>query len=147
MVIVKLSNGMEVEFDDKSPKKLFETIISEILIPKFKSTDDWNLAINVVLEEINGLIRKHKFKPKLKLGLLNQIEEQLDKSLAELTGVGKIEILFLNMDDYIEDIEKLILGGLSKETLRDNMASMVGSLTLFEIGELFIHLGKKAFLK
>ncbi|GAG67113.1 unnamed protein product [marine sediment metagenome] len=53
---IKLSNGIELEFDKQAPRTLFEIMISEILIPKYKDTDDWNLAINVVLEEMNNLI-------------------------------------------------------------------------------------------
>jgi len=79
--------------------------------------------------------------------LLNQVEEHLDKDIEELTGVDKIEILFLNMDDYVEDIRKLILAGKDKEDLRTSMAQMVMPLTIFELSELFIYLGKRTFLK
>jgi hypothetical protein len=84
---------------------------------------------------------------KLKLGLLNQVEKHLDKDIEELTGVAKIEILFLNMDDYVGDIKKLITSGADKQQLRTDMANLIYPLTLFELGELFIFLGKRAFLK
>jgi hypothetical protein len=144
---LELSTGTEVEFDEKAPKTLYEIMISEILIPKYKETADWNLSLNIILEEINRLIKKYELVPKVKLGLLNQIEEHLDKDIEELTGVAKIEILFLNMEDYILDIEKLITAGLDKQELRNKMAMLIQPLTLFELGELFIFLGKKAFLK
>jgi len=144
---VKLRNSMEVEFDEAAPKTLFEIMISDILIPKYKDTDDWNLAINIILEEINYLIKEYELEPKLKLELLNEIEAHLDKDIEELTGVAKIEILFLNMEDYVEDIEKLITAGLEKAELRHQMARLIQPLTLFELGELFIFLGKRAFLK
>jgi len=144
---ISLSSGQEIEFDPQAPKILFEVIISDILIPKYKETDDWNLSINVVLEEINRLIKEHGLKPKLKLGLLEEIERHLNKDIEELTGVAKIEILFLNMDDYLNDISHLITAGLDKTELRNKMASLIGPLTLFEIVELFIFLGKEAFLK
>ena len=144
---IKLSTDKEVDFNKEAPKEFFDTMISEILIPKYQATDDWNLSINVIIEEMNRLIRVYSLSPKLKLKLIEEIENHLDKDIQELTGVGKIEILFLNMDDYVEDVEKLILAGLDKQELRDKMESMIGPLTLFEIGELFIHLGKKAFLK
>jgi len=144
---IKLRNGTNLEFDKQAPKTLFEIMISEILIPKYKDTDDWNLAINVILEEINHLIKENELDPKLKLGLLNEIEDHLDKDIEELTGVAKIEILFLNMEDYIDDIEKLITAGLEKAELRHQMARLAQPLTLFELGELFIFLGKRAFLK
>ena len=144
---VVLSNGAEVEFDEKTPKTLFEVIISEIFIPKYKETDDFNLAINVILQEINKVIKELGLKPKTKIALLTELEDHLDKDIEELTGVGKIEILFLNMDDYIQDIKKIILSGKDKVEIRDDMANLISPLTLFELGELFIYLGKEAFLK
>ena len=144
---IRLSTGGEVEFDKKAPSNLFELIISEILIPKYQENADWNLSLNIIIEEMNNLIKKHKLNPKLKLGLLNKVEDHLDKDIEELTGVDKIEILFLNMDDYVEDIRRLILAGQSKEELRTNMANILVPLTVFELSELFIYLGKKTFLK
>ena len=144
---LKLSTGLDVEFDEKAPVTLFEIIISEILIPRYKENADWNLSINIILEEMNRLISNYELDPKLKLGLLNQVEEHLDKDIEELTGTAKIEILFLNMDDYVEDIKNLITAGKNKEDLRQDMAKMIFPLTLFELGELFIYLGKRAFLK
>ena len=144
---IVISTGMELEFDINAPITLFEILISEILIPKYKENADWNLTLNIILEEVNRLITEYDLDPKLKLGLLNQIEEHLDKDIEELTGVAKIEILFLNMEDYVEDIEKLITAGLDKQVLRLKMARLAQPLTLFELGELFIFLGKRAFLK
>ena len=144
---LQLSNGTEVDFDKKAPITLYEVIISEILIPKYKENADWNLSLNIIIEEMNRLIIKHGLKSKLKLGLLNQVEEHLDKDIEELTGVDKIEILFLNMDDYVEDIRRLILAGKTKEDLRTSMAQLLMPLTLFELTELFIYLGKRTFLK
>ncbi|MHA1297444.1 MAG: hypothetical protein ACTSRH_14265 [Promethearchaeota archaeon] len=145
--MIKLSSGLEVEFDEEAPTTLFEIMISEILIPRYKENKDWNLTLNIILEEMNRLISKYKLNPKLKLGLLNQIEKHLDKDIEELTGTDKIEILFLNMDDYVEDIKKLITSGKDKQELRHDMAKLIYPLTLFELGELFIYLGKEAFLK
>ena len=144
---IKLRNGSEVEFDDKASQTLFEIIISEVLIPKYKDNKDWNLTINIILEEINEIISKYELDPKLKLGLLNQVETHLDKDIEELTGCDKIEILFMNMDDYVEDIEKLMVAGKDKQDLRHAMANLIFPLTVFELGELFIFLGKRAFLK
>ena len=144
---IKLRNGVDVEFDEKAPKSLFEVIISEVLIPKYKDNKDWNLTINIILEEINELISKYELDPTLKIGLLNQVETHLDKDIEELTGCDKIEILFLNMDDFVEDIERLIISGKDKQELRNDMAHLIFPLTVFELGELFIYLGKRAFLK
>jgi len=144
---LQLSTGTEVDFDKKAPTTLFELIISEILIPKYKENADWNLSLNIIIEEMNRLIKKYDLNPKLKLGLLNDVEEHLDKDIEELTGVDKIEILFLNMDDYVEDIKKIILSGEDKEEIRTSMAQLVMPLTLYELSELFIYLGKRTFLK
>ncbi len=144
---ISISTGMEIEFDEHAPKSLFEIIISEILMPKYKENADWNLTLNIIVEEMNRLISEYDLEPKLKLGLLNQIEEHLHQDIEELTGVAKIEILFLNMEDYVEDIEKLIAAGLDKEELRHQMARLAQPLTIFELVELFIFLGKRAFLK
>ncbi|MFX1356965.1 MAG: hypothetical protein ACFFA8_06730 [Promethearchaeota archaeon] len=144
---IQLSTGIDLEFDDKAPNTLFEIVISDILIPRYKENKDWNLSLNIIIEEMNRLISKYELDPKLKLGLLNQVEEHLDKDIEELTGTAKIEILFLNMDDYVEDIKKLISAGKTKEDLRNDMARLIFPLTLFELGELFIYLGKRAFLK
>jgi hypothetical protein len=144
---IKLRNGLDVEYDEQAPVTLYEIIISEVLIPKYKENKDWNLTINIILEEMNEMISKYELDPKLKLGLLNQVEEHLDKDIEELTGCDKIEILFMNMDDFVEDIEKLICSGRDKQELRNDMANLIFPLTVFELGELFIYLGKRAFLK
>jgi hypothetical protein len=144
---IELSNGALIEFDEQDPFNLFEAIINDILIPRYKDKTDWNLSLNIILEEINRIISKYQLSPKLKLGLLNQVEKHLDKDIQELTGVDKIEILFLNLDDYLEDIKNLIISGLDKHELRTSMANLIYPLTIFELGELFIFLGKKAFLK
>ena len=144
---IKLSTGTELDFDEEAPSTLHEIIISDLLIPRYKDNCDWNLSLNIILEEMNRLISEYELDPKLKLGLLNQVEEHLDKDIEELTGVAKIEILFLNMEDYIEDIQKLITAGKDKQELRNDMANLIFPLTLFELGELFIFLGKRAFLK
>ena len=144
---IQLRNGMEIDFDKKVPTTLYEVIISEVLIPKYKENADWNLSLNIIIEEMNRLITKYDLSPKLKLGLLNQVEEHLDKDIEELTGVDKIEILFLNMDDYVEEIRNLILAGKDKEELRTSMAQVIMPMTLFELSELFIYLGKRTFLK
>ena len=144
---LKLSTDLEIEFDEKAPITLYEIIISDILIPRYKENADWNLSLSIILEEMNRLISEYELNPKLKLGLLNQVEKHLDKDIEELTGVAKIEILFLNMDDYVEDIKKLIISGADRTQIREDMAKLIFPLTIFELGELFLFLGKRAFLK
>ncbi len=144
---VKISTGTEIEFDEKDPKNLYETIISEVLIDQYKENADWNLTLKIVIDEMNRLIKYCDLPTTYKLGILNEIEQHLDKEISELTGVDKIEILFLNMDDYVEDIKKLITSDFSQADERFNMASLIKPLTTFEIVELFIYLGKRAFEK
>ncbi|MFX0010878.1 MAG: hypothetical protein ACFE9R_11215, partial [Candidatus Hermodarchaeota archaeon] len=57
---INLTNGIEVEFDEKDPSPLFETIIKDILIPKYKDNKDWNLSLNIIIEEMNQLIKKYQ---------------------------------------------------------------------------------------
>ncbi len=144
---VKISTGTELEFDAKEPKNLYETIISEVLIPQYKENADWHLTLKIVIDEMNRLIKYCDLPVKYKLGLLNEIEKHLDKEISELTGVDKIEILFLDMDDYVEDIKKLITSDFSQVDERLDMANLLKPLTTFEIVELFIYLGKRAFEK
>jgi len=146
-ITVEISTGTSIDINDEDPVNLYEAIISQILIPRYKENSDWNLSLNIIIEEANRLIKKYQLNPKIKLGLLNQVEIHLDKDIQELTGVDKIEILFLNLDDFVIDIQKLIIAGLDKQELRTNMANLIYPLTLFELGELFIFLGKRAFLK
>ena len=112
---INLTNGIEIEFDEKDPIPLFEIIIKDILIPKYKDNKDWNLSLNIIIEEMNQLIKKYQLDPKLKLGLLNQVEKHLDKEIEQLTGTAKIEILFMNMDD-----KKFVLESQKTDFYRSN---------------------------
>jgi len=142
---IKISTGTEVEFDVDNPKPLMETIIKEVLIPKYQDNSDWDLTIRLVLDEINRLIKYTELPSQYKMDLLNEIEEHLDKEISELTGVDKIEILFLDMDDYIDDIRKMITSSFTKVERRNMMAMLLKPLTTFEIVELLIELGKRSF--
>ncbi|HEC93108.1 MAG TPA: hypothetical protein ENI51_08980, partial [Candidatus Atribacteria bacterium] len=62
---IKLRNGTEIEFNSENPKSLFDIIINDIFIPKYKETDDFNLAINIGLEEMNHIIKDYGLEPKL----------------------------------------------------------------------------------
>ncbi len=142
---IKISTGTEVEFDVNNPKPLMETIIKEVLIPKYQDNADWDLTIRLVLDEINRLIKYTELPSQYKMDLLNEIEDHLDKEISELTGVDKIEILFLDMDDYIDDIRKMITSSFTKVERRNMMAMLLKPLTTFEIVELLIELGKRSF--
>jgi hypothetical protein len=142
---IKISTGTEVEFKVEEPKKLYEIIIEEVLIPQYKENADWSLTLKIVIDEMNRLIKYCDLPTDYKMGLLNEIEDHLDKEISELTGVAKIEILFLDMDDYVEDIKMIITSNFSQEEERLNMANLIKPLTTFELVELYIYLGKRAF--
>ncbi|MFX1569700.1 MAG: hypothetical protein ACFFCV_15180, partial [Promethearchaeota archaeon] len=60
---IQLRTGAEVDFDKKAPTTLYELIISEILIPKYKENADWNLSLNINIEEMNRLIKEYDLNP------------------------------------------------------------------------------------
>ena len=75
--------------------------------------------------------------PKL---LLEEIEKKLGHEIDKIQGVDKIEILFLNLDDYTEEINDLMEEGkFSKEEQVRVLGDMISGLNTFEISEL-LHL-------
>ena len=67
---VKLRNGVEVEFDEKEPTNLFESIISEVLIPKYK--DNLNWAIYPAIWHLDGVAKMINLdKPDIKTPVEN----------------------------------------------------------------------------
>ena len=57
---VKIKTGAEIEFNAEEPKSLFELMISDILIPKYKDNKDWNLTLNIIIEEMTRLLSEHR---------------------------------------------------------------------------------------
>ncbi len=66
---------------------------------------------------MNEMISKYELDPKLKLGLLNQVEEHLDTDIEELTGCDKIEILFMIFLLYISLSNDIIFFYVCKKTI------------------------------
>ena len=80
--------------------------------------------------------------------LLLEIEAQLGSTIAEIKGVDQIEILFLNMDDYIAEIDEVMkIPADSHETKMKRLhtlGDLLASLNTFEISELLNYYIEKA---
>ncbi|MHA1821999.1 MAG: hypothetical protein ACTSU2_03940 [Promethearchaeota archaeon] len=138
---IVFTNGEKFEFDSEKPDELFSAIIKKIMIPFYKDTNDWMRSIRYAIDELD-LIRRRYSLPDLDYQkmLFEQIHKALDKEIAELKGVDKIEILFLNMEDYIAEISKIMENKeLDKEKKIRNIGNLLASLNTFELAELFYH--------
>ena len=94
------------------------------------------------MENISTLCQKHG-KKELTTQLLNQIEKRLSKDISELPKIDKIEILFENLDDLIEEITKIMDSDGDKQLKCLDLADVVEPLTLFELSELIYELIEK----
>lgn len=145
---VILSEGVKISIDPKEPKKLFHDVVIKVLIPYYEKSNDWNRSIRTALNEISTLRMRYGNKmpnldyPKL---LLEEIEKKLGHEIDKIQGVDKIEILFLNLDDYTEEINDLMEEGkFSKEEQVRVLGDMISGLNTFEISELLIHYIRKS---
>ncbi len=140
---VSLSNGVHIPWDPQNMDIMFEEFIKLFLKPYYEHTNDWNNTLHVSIKEIEYLATiVHRPRDELIRGLLKKIETHLPLDIAELRGTDKIEILFLNIDDYVVDILKVIQEGQGQEATRQGVAQIVQDLNLFELSELIIHLAK-----
>lgn len=145
---ITLSNGKTVSFDESNPESLMDTIIVEILNPYYEKHNDWNQTIKKGLEELDGIIKKLN-QPRIGFvnALFSAIEKNLHTTIQQLTGVDKVEILFLNIEDYIKDIlsvvEKYSKNGEGQEAMRNEIADILKNLNIFEMGEITIFLAKE----
>ena len=138
-----LSNGVEVDLDPEDLNKNFSMFIDKFLIPYFKETNDWNKTIISSISEIERISSKFNIsKGEIISKFLKNIESRLPTDIAELTGLDKIEILFENIDDYVESMVEIVSSGESQEEIRLKIAKLVENLNLFEISELFIHFAR-----
>jgi hypothetical protein len=132
----------KVQFDPSNPKELFEKIVQNILIPFYAETNDWNESIRKAIKELDFIQMRYKMPKGIDYQnrLLKEIEAELKASIAELKGVDKIEILFLNMDDYIEEINEIMKipadDHESKMHRLHTLGDLIASLNTFEISEL-----------
>lgn len=140
---ITLSNGVELELDPEDLNKNFSMFIDKFLIPYFKESNDWNKTIISSISEIERISSKFDVsKGEIISKFLKNIESRLPTDIAELTGLDKIEILFENIDDYVETMVNIVSSGDSQEDIRLKIAKLVENLNLFELSELFIHFAK-----
>ena len=140
---VKLSNDVEITLDPDDMNKNFSLFIDKFLIPYFKDTNDWNKTIQSSIAEIERISSLfHLSKGEIISKFLKNIESRLPTDIAELTGLDKIEILFENIDDYVETMITIVSSDESQEEIRLKIAQLVENLNLFEISELFIYFAR-----
>ena len=140
---IKLSNGVNLELDPDDLDKNFSMFVDKFLIPFFKETNDWNKTILSSISEIERISSIfHLSKGEIISKFLKNIESRLPADIAELTGLDKIEILFENIDDYVETMVNIVSSDESQEEIRLKIAKLVENLNLFEISELFIYFAR-----
>lgn len=142
---ITLSDGRKVVISPEDPESLFGTIVKKVLIPFYKDSNDWNASIRKAINVMDYIRRTHNL-PELdyRQKLLEEIEDKLGQDIAELEGVDKIEILFLNLDDYTEEIATIMTSAdLTKEEKIRALGSLIATLNTFEMSELLFHYVQK----
>ncbi|MCP4764112.1 MAG: hypothetical protein GY870_20230 [archaeon] len=140
---IMLSDGKtKVLFKLEDPKPFFESIIKCILIPYYKEKNDWNESIRRAIKEVDMMrvyyelpsgIMYHQY-------LLKEIESKLGNEIDKVEGVDHIEILFLNMDDYVEEISDIMNNKkLERKDKGFVLGNLISGLNTFEISELLLH--------
>jgi hypothetical protein len=145
MVKVTLTNGKAIEFEEGKFETLMKAVIQEILIPHYKKHNDWPEAIQEAIKEAKRVFKIGNMD-NYDAGLicLDSIEEATGKEIAELTGrVNKVEILFQDIDDYLQEIKKLLNAKYSEEKIRLELAKLIEKLNRFEIVELILALASQ----
>jgi hypothetical protein len=140
-----------IQLDPSNPKELFEKIVKNILIPFYSESNDWNESIRKAIKELDFIQMRYDLPKGLDYQnrLLKEIEAELGSGLiANLKGVDKIEILFLNMDDYIAEINEIMKipadDQESKMHRLHTLGDLIASLNTFEISELLNYYIEKA---
>ena len=145
---VILSEGIKINIDPSDPDKLFHDVVMLVLIPFYEKSNDWNQSIRTALNEISSLRMRYGDKMPKNLDysklLLKEVEKKLGHEIDKIKGVDKIEILFLNLDDYTEEIHKLMEGDFSKEERVRVLGDLIAGLNSFEMAELLNHYIKKS---
>jgi hypothetical protein len=140
----------KVQFDPLNPQPLFSSIVHNILIPFYKESNDWNESIRKSIRELDFIQMRYRMPKGIDYQdmLLHEIEIQLKSTIAEIKGVDKIEILFLNMDDYIVEINDIMQMPAdtheSKMKRLHALGDLLASLNTFEISELLNYYIEKA---
>jgi len=142
---VTLSTGKVIEFEEGKFDTLMKSLVQEILIPHYKRHNDWPEAIQVTIKEAKKIFKVTNMD-NYDAGLicLDTIEEATGKEIAELTGhVNTVEILFQDIDDYLQEIQKILDAKYSEEKTRLELAKLIEKLNRFEIVELVIALASR----
>lgn len=140
----------KMQFDVANPQKLFRIIVDKILIPFYTETNDWKESIRKAINELDYVQKRYSLPKGINYRdlLLYEIEAQLGSKIAEIKGTDKIEILFLNMDDYITEINDIIKVPAddheSKMKRLHTLGDLLASLNTFEIAELLNYYIEKA---
>jgi len=150
MEIILSDFTTKVQFDPANPQELFREIVQHILIPFYKESNDWNESIRKSIKELDYIQMRYDLPKKkdYRSMLLREIGTQLGSTIAEIKGLDKIEILFLNMDDYIMEIDEIMK--IPADTQEGKMkrihtlGDMLASLNTFEISELLNYYIEKA---
>lgn len=143
---ITFPNGAKIDVYDDDLQKTYDLIITDFVKPYYQETNDWNQTLQISisqLEIISQIIKKSKGS--VIDSFLQRIEERLDTDFEDLKGTDKIEILFEALDDYVENISKIIQSKDTKENTRLKIAKLVENLNLFEISELLLFYAKKNY--
>jgi hypothetical protein len=141
---IKLTNGMTLTLDPDDTQNFFSEFVDQFLKPFYKESNDWNKTIKLSIMEIERISSMyHLSRRDLIANLLKIVERRLAKDISELKGVDKIEILFENIDDLVDDVREAVNKGGSQEEIRLRVAKIVENLNLFEICELLINFSRK----
>ncbi len=145
MTKITLATGKTIEVEEGKFEALMKTLIQEILIPHYKLNNDWPEAIQTTIKEAKRIFKIANMD-NYDAGLicLDSIEKSTGKEIAELTGhVNTVEILFQDVEDYLQEINKLIAANYSEEKLRLELAKLIEKLNRFEIVELVLALASR----
>lgn len=141
---VKLSNGEVLPLNPADTLEFFNLFLEKFLKPHYLKKNDWNATVKECITEIDHISMIHGLsRNELIQNLLNTIEDHLPLDISNLTGVDKVEILFLNLDDIVGEIRKAVIEEPTQEMIRLRVSKIVEGLNLFETAELLIHYAKK----
>jgi hypothetical protein len=141
---VTLSNGVVLPLNLADTLEFFNLFLEKYLKPHYLQKNDWNATLKDCITEIDRISIIHGLsRNEIIQNLLNIIDDHLPLDISNLTGVDKVEILFLNLDDVVGEIRKAVIEEPTQEMLRFRVSKIVEGLNLFETAELLIYYAKK----
>ncbi len=142
---IELLNGSLLTINKTDPDTAYNDLVDIFFKPYYIQTNDLGKTIHASIKEaerISSILNISKGESINQF--LKTIQNRLPLDIAELKGdVDKIEILFENIDDLVQDISEQVKSGLSQEEIRLNISYLVENLNLFELSELLIHFARK----